>query len=283
MLPATGVMVAVKGKMMLKQRVTTAVIMLVFVLAVIFALPFPVFMLVSAAVFAIAAWEWGRFAGLTEAGQYLAGAVVFALLALYAIASGWQVNRLEVFIFASAAIWWLIATMLVFSYPLSKGVWRRIPVKLLMGYMVIIPCWFAIVSLIGQDKMLFFYLVVLVSGADIGAYFSGRAWGKSKLAPKVSPGKSWAGFWGGFAVSIFIAFVASLFNWFELGFVELLGLSILVMPASVIGDLLESMMKRECGIKDSSQLLPGHGGVMDRLDSLTAAAPLFCLYLKAAG
>ena len=127
-------------------------------------------------------------------------------------------------------------------------------------------------------------VMVLVWGADIGAYFSGKALGKRKLAPQVSPGKSWEGFYGGLVTSLLITLAIGLARDWGIGQM-LLGLvgAAVVVAISVVGDLTESMFKRRSGIKDSSNLLPGHGGVLDRIDSLTAAVPVFAVLLWAAG
>jgi phosphatidate cytidylyltransferase len=127
-------------------------------------------------------------------------------------------------------------------------------------------------------------VMVLVWGADIGAYFSGKAFGKRKLAPQVSPGKSWEGFFGGMALCLVITLVVGLVRHWSAAEL-LLGLlgAALVVAISVVGDLTESLFKRSAGVKDSSNLLPGHGGVLDRIDSLTAAIPVFAVLLWAAG
>jgi phosphatidate cytidylyltransferase len=124
-------------------------------------------------------------------------------------------------------------------------------------------------------------IVAVVASADIGGYFTGRAWGKHKLKPAVSPGKTWEGFAGGVAANILLALVL----WQVTGsnLVILLAIILPTSLVSVLGDLLESMVKRHRGIKDSGALLPGHGGVLDRVDSLTAAAPVFALALLASG
>jgi len=156
---------------------------------------------------------------------------------------------------------------------------------LLIGLLVLLPAWQGLVLLKHWPlgNWLILSVMVLVWAADIGAYFSGRAFGKRKLAPQVSPGKSWEGVYGGLAVSLVITLVVGISRDWGVGqiLLGLLGAALVVM-ASVIGDLTESMFKRRSGIKDSSNLLPGHGGVLDRIDSLTAAIPLFAVLLWAA-
>jgi len=150
--------------------------------------------------------------------------------------------------------------------------------RLAMGLWVLLPTWvgFSVLRESGAAWLLF--VLLLVWGADIGAYFVGRALGRHKLAPRVSPGKTWEGVAGGLMVTALLAIVFA--SWQSLGVAG--GLMLMLATAvvtlvSVLGDLLESMLKRHRGIKDSSQLLPGHGGVLDRVDSLTAAVPLFAL------
>jgi phosphatidate cytidylyltransferase len=156
---------------------------------------------------------------------------------------------------------------------------------LAIGLLILLPAWQGLI-LIKQwplGNWLILAVMVLVWGADIGAYFSGKAFGKRKLAPKVSPGKSWEGVYGGLAASLLItAIVGVTRGWSGSQFVfGLLGAAVVVF-ISVVGDLTESMFKRQSGIKDSSNLLPGHGGVLDRIDSLTAAIPVFAVLLWAA-
>ena len=153
-----------------------------------------------------------------------------------------------------------------------------------MGLLVLVPTAVACIyiRIQPQGAWLILMVVAVVACADIGAYFSGRAFGKHKLAPAVSPGKSWEGFWGGLGCSMLLALVVAHAtngdNWWIL-----LALVIPTSLASVLGDLVESMIKRHRGLKDSSHILPGHGGLMDRLDSLTAAAPVFALGLMLSG
>jgi phosphatidate cytidylyltransferase len=176
-----------------------------------------------------------------------------------------------------ALLFWLVALLLVKTYPASAG-FSRVPQRLAMGLLVLVPAWFAVSSLRASDNgvALLLMLLLLVWGADIGAYAAGKTWGRRKLLPAVSPGKTVEGASGGLAVCMLVGLGFSF--WLELTLqasVSLVLLSLLTGMVSVLGDLLESMLKRERGIKDSGQLLPGHGGVLDRIDSLTAAAPVF--------
>jgi len=152
----------------------------------------------------------------------------------------------------------------------------------LIGLLILLPAWQGLVFIkqLPLGNWLIMAVMVLVWGADIGAYFSGKAFGKRKLAPQVSPGKSWEGVYGGLALSLVITAVVGLVRDWTLGqmILGLLGAAIVVF-ISVVGDLTESMFKRQSGIKDSSNLLPGHGGVLDRIDSLTAAIPVFAVLL----
>jgi phosphatidate cytidylyltransferase len=162
-----------------------------------------------------------------------------------------------------------------------------------MGFMVLVPAWVGLNHLrnggfqfggVANNLVVILYIFLVVWVADIGAYFAGRAFGKAKLAPRVSPGKSWAGVWGGLAAVALLAIVASLLANAGVAEAMLLVVASLVTGfVSVLGDLLESMLKRFRGIKDSSQLLPGHGGIMDRIDSLTAAIPVFALMITLLG
>jgi phosphatidate cytidylyltransferase len=153
---------------------------------------------------------------------------------------------------------------------------------MLMGVLVLVPSWYALTALRAQEQGLsmLLMLLMLVWGADIGAYVAGKSFGRNKLMPAVSPGKTREGLWGGLAVCALVGAGFSL--WLELELpasVYLVLLSVMTGLVSVLGDLLESLFKRERGIKDSGKLLPGHGGVLDRIDSLTAAAPVFLVGL----
>ncbi len=192
----------------------------------------------------------------------------------------------HVLVFSLAAIWWLIATLLVVLYPRFTHCWRNRVSKGVVGLLVLVPTWLALVQVreMAAGPWLIMYLLLLVWGADTGAYFAGKRYGKRKLMPRVSPAKSWAGVGGALVTVLVVSYLAK--PHFDFANHTLLGiylLALLVVCASVVGDLLESMFKRHCGIKDSGSLLPGHGGVMDRIDSLTAAAPVFALCLISLG
>jgi phosphatidate cytidylyltransferase len=187
-----------------------------------------------------------------------------------------------------ACLWWSFALLWVKSYPGSAVIWRSLPMRSLMGVLVLAFAWLAAVFLLSFPRggALMVVAVLLVAAADIGAYFTGKAFGKHKLAPDVSPAKTWEGFWGGMFCALAVAAVIwSLLppQFDHLGLIAVLAIAMATALASVVGDLTVSMVKRESGLKDSGSLLPGHGGLLDRLDSLCGAIPVFALGLILAG
>ena len=267
---------------MLKQRIITALVLLPFALGGFFLLDGPLFALFIGAVVSLGAWEWARLAGLTAQVQRVAFAVLVAalLLGLY------LVPVLAPWVLLCALIWWALATALVLGYPASSRYWVGLPAKLIIGLLILLPAWQGLVLFKQwpEANWLILAVMVLVWGADIGAYFSGRRFGKRKLAPQVSPGKSWEGVFGGLLATLLICVGVAIYrDWsFASLLLGLLGTAVVVL-ISVVGDLSESMFKRQAGVKDSSNLLPGHGGVLDRIDSLTAAIPVFAALLWLAG
>ena len=185
--------------------------------------------------------------------------------------------------------WWIAALLLVLTYPRSAAVWRDSRLlRIIFGILTIVPFFWGMVALrqygyeqdhnIGARWLL--YVMLLVWGADSGAYMFGKLFGKHKLAPKVSPGKTWEGLIGGLLTSALISWLFGRYAPLDIIPEILLICSVVAALASVLGDLTESMFKREAGIKDSGHLIPGHGGILDRIDSLTAAVPVFaCLML----
>ena len=259
----------------LRQRIVTALALAALVLGVLLAMPPGAAVTVVAfAVFA-GAWEWSGFANLRAAARV---AYALAVVGCAALAWSWTAEpaNLGVFLRATAA-WWVIGLAWVVFAP-GRGGPRAAAV---CGFLVLVPAAvglgrIALVQPYGQVLLLF--LVVLVAAADVGAYFGGRMLGRHKLAPRVSPGKTWEGFVAGMiAAAVAAACGAVLFG---MPIAAWLAVCVPVALVSVVGDLVESMWKRHAGIKDSSGLLPGHGGVLDRIDALL---PVFPLALALAG
>lgn len=264
---------------MLKQRLMTAIILVPLVLGAIFLLPTFGFALVMGAIILIGAWEWGNMMGLQESHHRLAYCAVIALTLIIC-----HVLPASL-VYGIAVIWWLIAFKLVVSYPKHKDRWGNPKVLGVMGVVVLSPAWRALVDIqaLEDGPMVLLFVMSLVWAADTGAYFSGRQWGERKLAPQVSPGKSIAGLLGGLAGSLTLAMIV-LMTWdMSVGSGPFLLLVLITVLVSVLGDLLESMVKRHRGLKDSSNILPGHGGILDRVDSLTAALPIYATGLLIAG
>ncbi|MCE8022613.1 phosphatidate cytidylyltransferase [Billgrantia aerodenitrificans] len=260
---------------MLRQRVITAAWLAPLMLAGLFGLTGGAFALFTGGIVLLAAWEWTNLAGVSETTRRLALVAGMALLMLVLWAAG---AALSVGLLWLAVAGWLVNLYWIVQYPARSEQWQSMAMRLSMGLWVLLPTWVGFNVLRDTGGIWLLYVLLLVWGADIGAYFSGRAWGRRKLAPAVSPGKSWEGVAGGLVVTLMLALVFA--TWQGLGAAAGLGLVVvtaIVTLVSVMGDLFESMLKRFRGIKDSSNLLPGHGGVLDRIDSLTAAVPLFAL------
>ena len=179
--------------------------------------------------------------------------------------------------------------MLVIGYPRLAGFWYRLPVLALAGYLLLVPSWAAVVHLqdagaLGLDGFWALLFVLLwVWAADTGAYFAGRAFGRHKLAPSVSPGKTIEGLVGGAALALLVAALVAWKGPVSADIAPLLLVALVTVIASVLGDLFESMIKRQSGIKDSGTILPGHGGMLDRIDSVTAALPVAVAMLSLTG
>ncbi|WP_049629255.1 phosphatidate cytidylyltransferase [Cellvibrio sp. pealriver] len=276
---------------MLKQRVITALILAAIFLAALFALPAGYFSFFIGAVLLIGAWEWAHLSGFTAIWQRLLYSTVLLLLLIGAAAYFGFASEVRPRLADDAirdllvigCIWWTIALLLVQGYPSSNLLWGHQLLRLCMGVLVLIPTWVALVYVrqLPNGAWLVLLLIFVVALADSGGYFAGRRFGKHKLAPAVSPGKTWEGFAGGFLANCLLALLlATVLD------VGLLWALVVILPASlvsVLGDLLESMVKRHAGVKDSGNILPGHGGILDRVDGITASAPVFALALLAAG
>ena len=270
---------------MLRQRIITALVLVALLLATLaVSSPWP-FAILTLALMAAGAWEWGRLnqapPGLDWA---LAGAVVAA--GAVALAAGWT-HRVPV------ALWWcgLALWVLGGAAALRKGPqgWPHVarPLRWMIGAVLIWLAWLAVAQARSISINFLLSVLCLVWMADVAAYFGGRAWGKAKLAPSISPGKSWAGVWSGIVGVQLLALVwmaldrrygfdgASFYTRLHasFGFVAMAVALLLMSALSVVGDLVESLVKRAAGAKDSSQLLPGHGGVLDRVDALLPTLP----------
>jgi phosphatidate cytidylyltransferase len=271
---------------MLKTRVITAAVLLAILLPVLFqASPWP-FAWVSVAVIGAAGWEWARLNGLPGTGAIAAG-VALAMVCVWTLLIG-GLDAPPAWIWSLASGIWVLGG----AYALSTGPagWPRIArgARLALGALLLWGAWLAIVQAKVHGINFILSVFCLVWAADIAAYFGGRAFGKRKLAPAISPGKSWEGVWSGLVGVILLGFVwvhvidvqvavdsPSLYTLLvqRHGIVSLLAL-VFLGAMSVVGDLFESLVKRAAGAKDSSNLLPGHGGVLDRIDALLPVFPL---------
>ena len=281
---------------MLKQRIITAVLLLPLVGCLLFLPDLLTFSAILVPIFGILAWEWSRLLQTGKAGQS-----VFIVLSLAAVGGlFYQLYQQDFFSEASlpllwydaypfkllivALLVWVVASISVLLYPkttktLFRGPWLRG----LLGIVILAAAWLAIVVirslLINVDYTLgawmLLLMLVIIWGADVGAYFAGKTWGKTKLAPVVSPNKTWEGALGGLVLAVAVGMaVASLLS-LELDWLKFTVFVIVMVVLSVFGDLFESTLKRQANIKDSSNILPGHGGLLDRLDSTLSVAPFF--------
>lgn len=276
---------------MLKQRVITALVLAIIFIVALFGLPAGYFSFFVGAIVLIGAWEWACLAGFPTRWQRALYAlfilVVLLVASFYLGFEGEASPNLDADaireLLIAGCIWWAIALLLVQGYPSSALLWGHKILRLLMGLLVLIPTWVALVYVRQQEAgaWLVLLLMLIVAMADSGGYFAGKRFGKHKLASAVSPGKTWEGFAGGFIANCVLALILSLT--LELSLLLMLVIVVPTSLVSVLGDLLESMLKRQAGIKDSGTILPGHGGILDRVDGVTAAAPVFALALLASG
>ncbi|MGH8279108.1 MAG: phosphatidate cytidylyltransferase [Gammaproteobacteria bacterium] len=264
---------------MLKLRLLTALILLPLIVALVLRAPTWGLALATGAVVVAGAWEWAHLSAL---GRFPAGPA-FVLLVAILLVILWFTRadpRVVWTVMLLALAWWLFAIVWV-------SAWRHeFPraLKLICGLLILLPAWLATIdlhaSVQGPRKLLF--LLVLIWAADSAAYFAGRAFGQHKLAPAVSPGKTWEGVVGGTVGLLVVAWLGA--QWFlPLQGYWLFLICLVTGWWSIVGDLAESLFKRQAGVKDSGGLFPGHGGVLDRIDSLTVAVPIFWLGLALTG
>jgi phosphatidate cytidylyltransferase len=274
---------------MLKQRVITAIVLLAILLPALFWRTPEPFLFVTLLLLAAGGWEWGKLNGFSQGASIALGTILLALCA-GAWWLGWTARPSAGLWTVAGAAWVLVGAALIRG---GVAAWPNIPraVRVIGGLLALWLAWLAVAQarVIGVNFLL--SVLVLVWVADIFAYFAGRAFGlkftKRKLAPAISPGKSWEGVWGGMAGVLVLAVawtlvdgslgaaVPSLYSRLAaLGWPVLMIGALFLAAMSVVGDLIESIIKRAAGVKDSSQLLPGHGGVLDRVDALLPTLPL---------
>ncbi|GAA6173056.1 phosphatidate cytidylyltransferase [Colwellia sp. KU-HH00111] len=281
---------------MLITRIITALILAPAAIAAIFYLPLIYFAVLLLAVIGIGAWEWGPLMGFDTKARR-SGFVVTTLILIACIwglvspnelwVNTTVLNEYALMLLWLAIAWWILSAFLMFSYPSASAFWaKHRSIRGVFGWLTLVPTWLAFMVIRThaypedsyQGAQLLMLLFLMVWSADIGAYFVGKAFGKHKLMPNVSPGKTFEGFLGGMAFAcMLMSIVAYQLSWNSDQVTTVLLVTVLITTVSVLGDLNESMFKRQAGVKDSGTILPGHGGVLDRIDSLTATAPVFAL------
>ena len=277
---------------MLRQRVMTALVMAAGFLATLLFAPFPIQAIIFAAVASAGTWEWSSLVGIhSPIGRLLFASLVpltclFLWVELDLIGAG-PVLASQPLLAASAFLWSAMLVALKY-YPGGAWLWERPWIRGLMGWLILTATWLAVVFCLRFQfgAAVLFLMILTIATADIGAYFIGRRFGQHSLAQAISPGKTWEGFWGGlFCVGVLTAIVwANLpISHVHLSLGSLLALGLATAGASVVGDLTVSLLKRQVGLKDSGSLLPGHGGLLDRLDSICGAAPIYALGLLLVG
>ncbi len=275
----------------MKQRIITALILAPLVILGIFKLPLMGFIIALTAITLLGFWEWTQFTGSRSRIVALVPAVIVTGLSfLYISPDANSLNSLTTphyVVLGLGFLWWLIASLMAITYPATTKTWQNnLFLRHLFGMLTLLPFLWSVVILRASDidvdpyhgAKLVLFVCFLVWAADSGAYFAGKSWGKRKMAPHVSPNKTIEGLIGGIIAALVVGWLFA--GWFDIQFtssVHMIVITLVTVVISVLGDLVESMFKRISGIKDSSNIIPGHGGVLDRIDSLTAAFPVFAL------
>jgi phosphatidate cytidylyltransferase len=262
----------------LSRRILTAVIFGVAVVAAITLLPSLWAGVLLGALWLTGAYEWAGFAGLGRTARLMY--VLAHAVAMVVIGQLLHSSEFVTVVLGVALLWWLVVIAMLYAYPKSLSA----PVTMLAGLVTLAPSWALLAwlhSAVADGPLLLLGLLAVVWSADSGAYFCGRAFGRHKLAPSVSPGKTWEGVAGGVVAAALFGAAASLIT--DVGTLETALLAAATAAVSVLGDLNVSMFKRNAGLKDSGRVLPGHGGVLDRADSVTAAAAMFVFGLILVG
>ncbi|WP_039986276.1 phosphatidate cytidylyltransferase [Vibrio owensii] len=275
----------------MKQRIITALILAPLVILGIFKLPLIGFIIALTAITLLGFWEWTQF---TESNSRIAAlvpaVVVTGLSFLFISPDAANLNQLATphyTVLALGFAWWIIASGMAITYPKTTNLWQNSKaLRHVFGFLTLIPFLWSVIILRASDisvdpyhgAKLVLYVCFLVWAADSGAYFAGKSMGKRKMAPHVSPNKTIEGLIGGIIAALIVGWLFA--GWFDIQFtspIHMVIITLITVVISVLGDLVESMFKRVSGIKDSSNIIPGHGGILDRIDSLTAAFPVFAL------
>lgn len=262
-----------------KRIITASIIAPIFILAA-YQLPVLYFQLLLGFIALLAGAEWLKLAQLNKIYQK----ITFGILLLFGIAVSLYAVLLVNFwhilpILLIAVIFWLINLVLLFTFPKGKSIWYGWwGLRALNGVFFLVPMLVCLILLHRDSLNLFMLLLAVVWAADIGAYFTGKAYGKAKLAPQISPNKTIEGAFGGFVLSalVMMLFLSSMGKSFSL--LQLLYV-LLIVGFSIVGDLYQSLLKRASNLKDSGNILPGHGGILDRIDALAAATPIFLIVI----
>lgn len=262
---------------MLRSRIITALILAPLALSAVYLLPLTGYAVFFGVVAVLGAYEWAGLAGLGRP----AGRLIYVGVLLALIFGLWHLPALWQGVLWLGTLFWAIAAAVVLGFPASGRFMDRSLLVRVAGLVAMLAAWMALVVIRaapdGANWVV--WLLMLIWAADIGAYFAGRRFGRHKLAPSVSPGKTWEGALGGAALSLLVTSAGLLLmGAFSLWWLPLV---LLLVVVSVFGDLFESALKRHLGVKDSGALLPGHGGILDRIDSVIAVLPVFALLLGA--
>ena len=277
---------------MLKQRIATALILLVGLIAMTTILDLEQFAAITAALVLIGAWEWAAFASLGSKSRLaFVGTLALSIAPLwFALGVGGAPGYDASFALGFSllgALFWVLMFAAIASFPRSTDAWNDKSRISVMGMLSLLCTWVGLVSLkaLLPNGALVIMLIIIVAAVDVGAFFTGKLFGKRKLAPALSPNKTWEGVWGGVTlnVAVSIVFAILLNNYVQpfslIDYAIFAALALIVAFFSVVGDLAESMLKRNRELKDSGSILPGHGGLLDRIDGLMAATPICVAFL----
>lgn len=278
---------------MLKQRILTALILGPFIIWSVVTFSHKALAIEMGLILMLAGWEWARLAGIhKQPGRVIYALVVGGLLLLLTELMHSHVNLLKPILYA-VSVYWIVAVLFIIIANRKEVVVTEkvglstMLLNLLAGVLILGGAFIGIVAMQGvggYGENYILVLLILIWVADSSAYFSGKAFGKHKLAANVSPGKTWEGVVGGMLATTLVAYIIGLYLKLDSTLILFFVLTAVVsIGFSIVGDLVESLFKRRAGVKDSSQLLPGHGGILDRIDSLLSAAPLFLLGLLMVG